>query len=77
MTRPSGAAALGVGAWALAAATLTVHPRAVVPAMALCGLLHAARYTRVATVLLVVLTIAALAGIRVDAAPPAVPGVER
>ena len=77
MTPRSGAAALGVGAWALAAATLALHPRAVVPAMAVCGLLHAARYTRLATVLLVVLTIAALAGVRVDAAPPALPAVER
>lgn len=77
MTRPSAAAVLGVLGCGLAAVALALHPRATVPAVILGALLHLARYTRLAAVLLVVLMIAALAGVRVDAAPPAVPRVER
>ena len=77
MSRPPALTALGVATLGLAAATLTLHPRAAIPAIVLCLLLHAARYTRLAIVLLLVLMIATLAGIRVDAAPPAAPRPER
>ncbi len=71
MTRSPGGAAVLTIALALTAATLVLQPRAAVPAVVLCALLHAARYTRVALLLLVVLMIASLVGVRVDAAPPA------
>lgn len=74
MTR-SHAALLPV--FALTAAALVLHPRAAVPAVAFCALLHTARYTRLALVLLVVLMVGTLAGIRVDAAPPAPRGAQR
>jgi hypothetical protein len=77
MTRPAAATVLGIAAVGLAAATVALHPRAAGPAVALCALLHVARYTRLAVVLLLVLMIATLAGVRVDAAPPAPPAVER
>lgn len=54
---------------ALAVITVTVHPRAALPAIVLCALVHGARYTRFAAVLLVVLMLATLAGVRVDAVP--------
>ncbi len=62
---------------ALVALTAASHPRAALPAILLCGLLHVARYTRLAVVLLAVLMVATLAGVRVDAAPPAPVRVER
>ena len=62
---------------ALVALTTASHPRAALPAIVLCGLLHVARYTRFALVLLAVLMVATLAGVRVDAASPAPVGVER
>jgi hypothetical protein len=62
---------------ALVALTIASHPRAALPAVVLCGLLHVARYTRFAVVLLAVLMVATLAGLRVDAALPAPVGVER
>jgi hypothetical protein len=62
---------------ALVALTIASHPRAALPAVVLCGLLHVARYTRFAVVLLAVLMVATLAGVRVDAAPPAPVGVAR
>jgi hypothetical protein len=77
MTRSPGVAALLAAVFALAAATLVLHPRAAVPAVVLCALLHAARYTRVALVLLVVLMIATLVGVRVDAVPPGPWGGQR
>ena len=76
MTRPGAATVLGIPVVGLAAATVALHPRAAVPAVAFCALLPVARYTRLAVVLLVVLMIGTLAGVRVDAAPPA-PAVER
>lgn len=60
-----------VATLALAAVGLALHPRAALPAVVLCGLLHLARYPRLAVALLAVLMIAALAGVRVDAAAPA------
>ena len=77
MSRPPALTALGVATLGLAAATLPLHPRAAMPAILLCLLLHAARCTRVAIVLLAVLMIGTLAGIRIDAAPPATPRLER
>lgn len=77
MTRAAGARMPGIAAVCLTAATAALHPRAAVPAVALCALLYAARHTRLAVVLLVVLMIGTLAGVRVDAAPPAPAGVER
>ena len=62
---------------ALVALTTASHPRAALPAIVLCALLHVARHTRFALVLLAVLMVATLAGVRVDAAPPAPVGVER
>ena len=66
-----------VGALGLAAVTVALHPRGAIPAVVLCALLHLGRYTRFAAALLVVLMIATLVGVRVDAAPPARAGVER
>jgi hypothetical protein len=62
---------------ALVALTTASHPRAALPAIVLCGLLHVARYTRFAVVLLAVLMVATLVGVRVDGARPAPVRVER
>ena len=56
---------------ALVLVTVSLHPRASAPVLALTGLLGVARLHRTAAVLLVVLLVATLAGLRVDAAPPA------
>ena len=77
MRRAAGPRMFGIAAVCLTAATVAIHPRAAVPALAFCALLHAARRTRLAVVLLVVLMIGTLAGVRVDAARPALAGVER
>ncbi len=52
---------LGVVACGLGAVTFALHPRAALPAIVVCALLHFARCSRLAAVLLVVLMIAALA----------------
>ena len=56
---------------ALLLATVSLHPRASAPVLVLTSLLGVARLHRTAALLLVVLLIATLAGVRVDAAPPA------
>ena len=63
--------ALAVPLLALLVLTVSLHPRATLPVVALAGLLGVARLYRTAALVLVLLLIATLAGVRVDAAPPA------
>lgn len=55
---------------ALLAVTFSLHPRATLPVVALAGLFGVARLYRAAALVLVVMLIATLGGLRVDAAPP-------
>lgn len=77
MSRSPALALLGTASLGLAAATVMLHPRTAICAIALCLTIHAARCARLAIFLLVVLMIGALAGIRVDAAPRATTRLER
>ena len=63
--------ALAVPLLGLLAVTFSLHPRATLPVVALAGLLGVARLYRTAALVLALLLIATLAGVRVDAAPPA------